>query len=50
MEFAAGLQILLDDSALRAKMGGAAAARALREHGLDAASRVLDDALRKVVG
>ena len=49
-EFAAGLQKLLDDSALRAKMGGAAAARTLREHGLDAASRVLDNELRKVVG
>ena len=49
-EFAAALQILLDDAGLRAKMGEAAKLRAVREHGLDAASRLLDEELRKVVG
>jgi glycosyltransferase involved in cell wall biosynthesis len=49
-EFAAALQILLDDAGLRAKMGGAAKLRCAREHGLAAASRLLDEELRKVVG
>ena len=48
-EFAAALQILLDDAGLRAKMGDAAMQRCAREHGLDAASRLLDEELRKVV-
>ena len=49
-EFAAALRMLLDDAGLRAKMGRAAKLRAAREHGLDAASRLLDEELRKVVG
>lgn len=48
-KFAGALQILLDDAGLRAKMGEAAMQRAAREHGLDAASRLLDRELRKVV-
>jgi glycosyltransferase involved in cell wall biosynthesis len=48
-EFAAALQKLLDDPGLRSKMGDAARRRALAEHGLEAASRLLDRELQRVV-
>jgi glycosyltransferase involved in cell wall biosynthesis len=48
-EFADAVQNLLDDPGLRAKMGAAARRVTSAEHGLDAAARLLDLELRRVV-